>query len=50
MKMRKSVNENKTQNNSKHIIGLRCFIEQFKRVTKLVKSTYKYNKSTRDRV
>jgi len=30
--------------------SLHCFIEQFKRVTKLVKSTYKYIKSTRDRI
>ena len=37
IKMRTSVNVNKTRNNSKYIIGLRCISEQFKRVTKLVK-------------
>jgi len=39
IKIRKSVNENKTQNNSKYIIGLRCIFEQIKRVglTKLAK-------------
>ena len=35
--MRTSINENKTRNNSKYIIGLRCIFQQFKRVTKLVK-------------